>query len=106
MFNSLQQQPADKILLSCKFIKKILERIKLILVSVFIKMLLVKHQLCNQLSEPNICCGRTGYKVYVGLTGTPEFSETMIDLVLGDKFDKNLTASAATPGGTGGTTGF
>jgi aromatic-amino-acid transaminase len=40
-------------------------------------------------------------KSYVGLTGTPEFSEAMINLLLGDKIDKSLTASAATPGGTG-----
>tara|TARA_Y100000389_G_C17375530_1_gene471433 strand:- start:158 stop:1207 length:1050 start_codon:yes stop_codon:yes gene_type:complete len=40
-------------------------------------------------------------KSYVGLAGTPEFSEAMINLVLGKNFDQSLTASAATPGGTG-----
>ena len=40
-------------------------------------------------------------KSYVGLVGDPAFSDAMISLVLGNSIQRNLIASAATPGGTG-----
>ncbi|REC55142.1 aspartate/tyrosine/aromatic aminotransferase [Rhodosalinus sediminis] len=40
-------------------------------------------------------------KSYVGLTGDPAFNDAMIDLVLGDALSRPHVASAATPGGTG-----
>ena len=40
-------------------------------------------------------------KAYTGLAGDPEFSDAMIDLVLGDAVPRNRVAAVATPGGTG-----
>lgn len=40
-------------------------------------------------------------KSYVGLTGDPAFNDAMIELVLGDALSRPHVASAATPGGTG-----
>lgn len=40
-------------------------------------------------------------KAYVGLAGDPEFSNVMIDLVLGDSVARDRIAAVATPGGTG-----
>ncbi len=40
-------------------------------------------------------------KSYVGLVGAPDFSEAMIELVLGGAVPRETVAAAATPGGTG-----
>jgi len=40
-------------------------------------------------------------KSYVGLLGDPEFSDAMVDFVLGDAVPRANVAAAATPGGTG-----
>ncbi|MCP4025360.1 MAG: aminotransferase class I/II-fold pyridoxal phosphate-dependent enzyme, partial [Sphingomonas sp.] len=40
-------------------------------------------------------------KAYVGLAGDPEFSNVMIDLVLGDTIPRDRIGAVATPGGTG-----
>ncbi|SHH05222.1 aromatic amino acid aminotransferase apoenzyme [Cognatiyoonia sediminum] len=42
-----------------------------------------------------------GSKAYVGLAGDPEFSNVMIDLVLGDTIPRDRIGAVATPGGTG-----
>lgn len=51
-------------------------------------------------AERRIQAGQTS-KAYVGLAGDPEFSNVMIDLVLGDAVARDRIAAVATPGGTG-----
>ena len=40
-------------------------------------------------------------KSYTGLAGDPAFADAMIDLVLGDSVARDTIAAVATPGGTG-----
>ena len=102
MFNSLQQQPADKILALMQVYKEDPRENKIDLGVGVYKDASGQTPIMQSIKQAEHMLWETqDTKSYVGLTGTPEFSETMIDLVLGDKFDKNLTASAATPGGTG-----
>lgn len=102
MFNSLQQQPADKILALMQVYKEDPRENKIDLGVGVYKDASGQTPIMQSIKQAEHMLWETqDTKSYVGLTGTPEFSETMIDLILGDKFDKNLTASAATPGGTG-----
>ena len=102
MFNSLQQQPADKILALMQVYKEDPRENKIDLGVGVYKDASGQTPIMQSIKRAEHMLWETqDTKSYVGLTGTPEFSKTMIDLVLGDKFDKNLTASAATPGGTG-----
>ena len=102
MFNSLQQQPADKILALMQVYKEDPRENKIDLGVGVYKDASGQTPIMQSIKQAEHMLWETqDTKSYVGLTGTPEFSETMIDLVLGHKFDKNLTASAATPGGTG-----
>ena len=102
MFNSLQQQPADKILALMQVYKEDPRENKIDLGVGVYKDASGQTPIMQSIKQAEHMLWETlDTKSYVGLTGTPEFSEKMIDLVLGDKFDKNLTASAATPGGTG-----
>ena len=102
MFNSLQQQPADKILALMQVYKEDPRENKIDLGVGVYKDASGQTPIMQSIKRAEHMLWETqDTKSYVGLTGTPEFSQTMIDLVLGDKFDKNLTASAATPGGTG-----
>ena len=102
MFNSLQQQPADKILALMQVYKEDPRENKIDLGVGVYKDASGQTPIMQSIKQAEHMLWETqDTKSYVGLTGTPEFSETMIDVVLGDKFDKNLTASAATPGGTG-----
>ena len=102
MFNSLQQQPADKILALMQVYKEDPRENKIDLGVGVYKDAYGQTPIMQSIKQAEHMLWETqNTKSYVGLTGTPEFSQTMIDLVLGNKFDKNLTASAATPGGTG-----
>ena len=102
MFNSLQQQPADKILALMQVYKEDPRENKIDLGVGVYKDASGQTPIMQSIKRAEHMLWETqDTKSYVGLTGTPEFSEKMINLVLGDKFDKNLTASAATPGGTG-----
>ena len=102
MFNSLQQQPADKILALMQVYKEDPRENKIDLGVGVYKDASGQTPIMQSIKRAEHMLWETqDTKSYVGLTGAPEFSQTMIDLVLGDKFDKNLTASAATPGGTG-----
>ena len=102
MFNSLQQQPADKILALMQVYKEDPRENKIDLGVGVYKDASGQTPIMKSIKQAEHLLWETqDTKSYVGLTGAPEFSQTMIDLVLGDKFDKNLTASAATPGGTG-----
>ena len=102
MFNSLQQQPADKILALMQVYKEDPRENKIDLGVGVYKDASGQTPIMQSIKRAEHMLWETqDTKSYVGLTGAPEFSQTMIDLVLGDKFDKNLIASAATPGGTG-----
>ena len=102
MFNSLQQQPADKILALMQVYKEDPRENKIDLGVGVYKDASGQTPIMQSIKQAEHMLWETqDTKSYVGLTGAPEFSQTMIDLVLGNKFNKNLTASAATPGGTG-----
>ena len=102
MFNSLQKQPADKILALMQVYKEDPRENKIDLGVGVYKDASGQTPIMQSIKRAEHMLWETqDTKSYVGLTGAPEFSQTMIDLVLGNKFDKNLTASAATPGGTG-----
>ena len=102
MFNSLQQQPADKILALMQLYKDDSRENKIDLGVGVYKDASGQTPIMDSIKKAEHLLWETqDTKSYVGLTGTPEFSEAMISLLLGDKFDRNLIASAATPGGTG-----
>ena len=102
MFNSLQQQPADKILALMQLYKEDPRENKIDLGVGVYKDASGQTPIMGSIKKAEHLLWETQEtKSYVGLTGTPEFSEAMINLLLGDKIDKSLTASAATPGGTG-----
>ena len=102
MFNSLQQQPADKILALMQLYKEDPRENKIDLGVGVYKDASGQTPIMDSIKKAEHLLWETQEtKSYVGLTGTPEFSEAMINLLLGDKIDKSLTASAATPGGTG-----
>ena len=102
MFNSLQQQPADKILALMQLYKDDPRENKIDLGVGVYKDASGQTPIMDSIKKAEHLLWKTQEtKSYVGLTGTPEFSEAMINLLLGDKFDRNLIASAATPGGTG-----
>jgi len=102
MFETLKQQPADKILaLVQKFnddptphkidlgvgVYKNAQGVTPVMRAVKT----AEHQLWQQETT----------KSYVGLTGDPAFSDAVIDMVLGDAVPRGTVAAAATPGGTG-----
>ena len=102
MFNSLQQQPADKILALMQLYKDDPRENKIDLGVGVYKDASGQTPVMDSIKKAEHLLWETqDTKSYVGLTGTPEFSEAMINLLFGDKFDRNLIASAATPGGTG-----
>ena len=102
MFNSLQQQPADKILALMQLYKEDPREDKIDLGVGVYKDASGQTPIMGSIKKAEHLLWETQEtKSYVGLTGAPEFSEAMISLLLGDKFDRNLIASAATPGGTG-----
>ena len=102
MFNSLQQQPADKILALMQLYKEDPRENKIDLGVGVYKDASGQTPIMHSIKKAEHLLWETQEtKSYVGLTGTPEFSEAMINLILGDQIDKSLTASAATPGGTG-----
>ena len=102
MFNSLQQQPADKILALMQLYKDDPRENKIDLGVGVYKDASGQTPIMDSIKKAEHLLWETqDTKSYVGLAGTPEFSEAMINLLLGDKSDRNLIASAATPGGTG-----
>jgi aromatic-amino-acid transaminase len=102
MFNSLQQQPADKILALVQLYKEDPRENKIDLGVGVYKDASGQTPIMQSIKQAEHLLWETQEtKSYVGLAGTPEFSEAMINLVLGKNFDQSLTASAATPGGTG-----
>ena len=102
MFETLKQQPADKILALVQKFKDDPTPHKIDLgvgvyknahgvTPVMRAVKTAEHQLWQQETT----------KSYVGLTGDPAFSDAVIDMVLGDAVPRGTVAAAATPGGTG-----
>ena len=102
MFDKLSQQPADKILALMAQYRADPRETKVDLgVGVYKDatgntpvMRAVKEAERRILADQNS-------KAYVGLAGDPEFSNVMIDLVLGDTIPRDRIGAVATPGGTG-----
>ena len=102
MFQSLKEQPADKILELVQKYKEDPRASKIDLgVGVYknaeglTPVMRAVKTVEQQLWE------RETTKSYVGLVGDPQFSDVMIDLVLSDSVARGNVAAAATPGGTG-----
>ena len=102
MFQSLKEQPADKILALMQKYKEDPRDSKIDLgVGVyknaegFTPVMRAVKTAEQQLWE------RETTKSYVGLVGDPQFSDVMVDLVLSDSVARGNVAAAATPGGTG-----
>ena len=102
MFQSLNEQPVDKIMRISQMYKAD-ERAEKIDLGVGVYkdasgltpvMRAVKAAERKLVEEQNS-------KVYVALSGDPEFADVMIDLVLGTSVPRANVAAAATPGGTG-----
>jgi aromatic-amino-acid transaminase len=102
MFETLKQQPPDKILELVQKFKDDPTPHKIDLgvgvyknaqgvTPVMRAVKAAEHQLWQQETT----------KSYVGLTGDPAFSDAVIDMVLGDAVRRGTVAAAATPGGTG-----
>ena len=102
MFETLQTQPADKILALMQMYKDDPRDTKIDLgvgvykdatglTPVMRAVKSAEHQLWQQQDS----------KSYTGLTGDPAFGDAMVQLVLGDAVARANVAAAATPGGTG-----
>ena len=102
MFQSLKEQPADKIL---ELVQKYKEdpRASKIDLGVGVNTNaqgLTPVMRAVKTAEQQLW-ERETTKSYVGLVGDPQFSDVMIDLVLSDSVARANVAAAATPGGTG-----
>ncbi len=102
MFETLKQQPADKILALVQKYRDDPSETKVDLgvgvykdatglTPVMRAVKKAEHQLWEVQDS----------KVYTGLAGDPAFADAMIDLVLGGAVPRDTIAAAATPGGTG-----
>ncbi|WP_299025886.1 amino acid aminotransferase [uncultured Sulfitobacter sp.] len=102
MFETLKQQPADKILALVQMYRDDPRDTKVDLgvgvykdatglTPVMRAVKAAEHQLWETQDS----------KVYTGLAGDPAFADAMVDLVLNDAVSRDTVAAAATPGGTG-----
>ncbi|MEP3785307.1 amino acid aminotransferase [Ascidiaceihabitans sp.] len=102
MFETLQAQPADKILALMAQYRADPRETKIDLgvgvykdatglTPVMKAVKAAEHKLWEEQDS----------KSYVGLAGDPAFGDAMVDLVLGDSVPRETVAAAATPGGTG-----
>jgi aspartate aminotransferase len=102
MFETLQAQPADKILALMQMYRDDPRTTKVDLgVGVYKDATgLTPVMRAVKAAEQQIWETQDS-KVYTGLAGDPAFADAMIDLVLGDAVPRANVAAAATPGGTG-----
>lgn len=102
MFETLKEQPADKILMLVQMYRDDPRDDKIDLgvgvykdanglTPVMRAVKVAEHRLWQEQDS----------KVYTGLAGDPAFADAMIGLVLGDVVTREQVAAAATPGGTG-----
>ncbi|MDF1726541.1 MAG: aspartate/tyrosine/aromatic aminotransferase [Sulfitobacter sp.] len=102
MFETLQAQPADKILALMQMYRDDPRDTKIDLgVGVYKDATgLTPVMRAVKAAEQRIWESQDT-KVYTGLAGDPAFADAMISLVLGDAVPRDHVAAAATPGGTG-----
>lgn len=102
MFQSLKEQPADKILALMQKYKEDPRESKIDLgVGVYKNAEGLTPVMRAVKTAEQQLWERETTKSYVGLVGDPQFSDVMIDLVLSDSVARGNVAAAATPGGTG-----
>jgi aromatic-amino-acid transaminase len=102
MFQSLKEQPADKILELVQKYKEDPRASKIDLgVGVYKNAEGLTPVMRAVKTAEQQLWERETTKSYVGLVGDPQFSDVMIDLVLSDSVARGNVAAAATPGGTG-----
>jgi aspartate aminotransferase len=102
MFETLQAQPADKILTLMQTFREDPRADKIDLgvgvyknaegvTPVMRAIKAAEHKLWEEQTT----------KAYTGLAGDPAYADAMIDLILADSVERNTIAAVATPGGTG-----
>ena len=102
MFQSLKEQPADKILALMQKYKEDPRDSKIDLgVGVYKNAEGLTPVMRAVKTAEQQLWERETTKSYVGLVGDPQFSNVMVDLVLSDSVARGNVAAAATPGGTG-----
>ena len=102
MFQSLKEQPADKILALMQKYKEDPRESKIDLgVGVYKNAEGLTPVMRAVKTAEQQLWERETTKSYVGLVGDPQFSDVMVDLVLSDSVSRGNVAAAATPGGTG-----
>jgi aspartate aminotransferase len=102
MFQSLKEQPADKILaLMQKYIEDPRDSKIDLGVGVYKNAEGLTPVMRAVKTAEQQLWERETTKSYVGLVGDPQFSDVMVDLVLSDSVARGNVAAAATPGGTG-----
>lgn len=102
MFQSLKEQPADKILALMQKYKEDPRESKIDLgVGVYKNAEGLTPVMRAVKTAEQQLWERETTKSYVGLVGDPQFSDVMFDLVLSDSVARGNVAAAATPGGTG-----
>ncbi len=102
MFETLQAQPADKILALMQMYKDDPRDSKIDLgVGVYKDATGLTPVMRAVKSAEHHLWEVQNTKVYTGLAGDPAFGDAMIDLVLSDAVPRTTVAAAATPGGTG-----
>ena len=102
MFQSLKEQPTDKILALMQQYKEDPRDTKIDLgVGVYKNAEGLTPVMRAVKTAEQQLWERETTKSYVGLVGDPQFSDVMVDLVLSDSITRDSVAAAATPGGTG-----
>jgi aspartate aminotransferase len=102
MFQSLKEQPADKILALMQKYKEDPRESKIDLgVGVYKNAEGLTPVMRAVKTAEQQLWERETTKSYVGLVGDPQFADVMVDLVLSDSVARGNVAAAATPGGTG-----
>jgi aspartate aminotransferase len=102
MFQTLKEQPSDKILALMQKYKEDPRDSKIDLgVGVYKNAEGLTPVMRAVKTAEQQLWERETTKSYVGLVGDPQFSDVMVDLVLSDSVARGNGAAAATPGGTG-----
>lgn len=102
MFETLQAQPADKILALVQAYREDPRDTKIDLgVGVYKNADGVTPVMRAVKAAEKRIWEEQDTKAYTGLAGDPAFGDAMIDLVLGDAVARDMVACVATPGGTG-----
>ena len=102
MFETLQPQPADKILALMQMFRDDPRADKIDLgVGVYKDATGLTPIMRAVKSAEHKLWEAQNTKVYTGLAGDPAFADAMIDLILGNAVSRDTLAAVATPGGTG-----